>query len=61
MTSPPRDIKVLCPSCGIEYDDWMRGSIKLELDDIDEEYVDQATSSTCSECTDRRLTTRQTV
>ncbi len=50
MTSPPKDIKVLCPRCDIEHDDWMRGSINLELDDFDEEYVDQATSSTCPEC-----------
>jgi hypothetical protein len=28
----------------------MRGSINLELDDFDEEYIDQATSSTCPEC-----------
>jgi hypothetical protein len=50
MTSPLKDIKVLCPSRGIEYDDWMRGSINLELDDFDEEYIDQATSSTYPEC-----------
>ena len=50
MTSPPKDIKVLCPSCGVEYDDWMRGSINLKLDDFDDEYLDRATSSTCQKC-----------
>lgn len=50
MTSPPKDIKVICPGCGLKYDDWMRGSINLGLDDFDAAYVDQATSSTCPNC-----------
>ncbi len=50
MTSRVEDIIVLCPSCGIEYPDWTRSSINLMIDDFDEDYIDQATSSTCPEC-----------
>ncbi len=50
MTMPPEDVTVVCPECGTEYEDWYRGSINLQLDDFDEEYIEEATTATCPEC-----------
>ena len=50
MTSPPREIEVKCPKCGRVYEDGYRPSINLQLDDFDEEYLEQATTSTCPHC-----------
>ena len=50
MTSPPRETTVICPVCGAEYQDWIRPSINLSLDDFDDEYLDQATSATWPKC-----------
>ena len=50
MTSPPEKITVYCPSCGKDYEDWYRASINLELDDFDDEYLEEATSSKCKHC-----------
>ena len=50
MTSPCNPISVKCPSCGATYDDWYRPSINLALDDFDDEYLDEVTSSTCPHC-----------
>lgn len=50
MTSPPQDINVKCPKCGLIYQDWYRPSINLSLDNFDEAYMDAATSSTCPTC-----------
>ena len=54
MTSPPEEITVECPKCGHIYQDWFRGSVNLDLDDFDEEYLDQCSSATCPECLDSR-------
>jgi NAD-dependent SIR2 family protein deacetylase len=50
MTSPVEGNTVRCPKCGHVYEDWHRASLNLELDDFDDEYIDQATSSTCPRC-----------
>ena len=50
MTSPIEDITVQCPKCGHLYKDWFRGSVNLDLDDFDEDYLDQCSSATCPEC-----------
>ncbi len=50
MTSPPEEITVECPKCGHDYKDWFRGSVNLDLDDFDDEYLDQCSSATCPEC-----------
>ncbi len=50
MTSPPQTIQVVCPDCGNVYEDWYRPSINLSLDNFDDEYVEQATTSTCPKC-----------
>lgn len=50
MTSPPENIHILCPQCGHLYEDWYRASLNLEIDDFDEEYIKEATTSTCPEC-----------
>ena len=50
MTSPPEHIQVACPKCGHVYPDWYRPSINLTLEHFDEEYLEQASTSTCPEC-----------
>ncbi len=50
MTSPPEKITVCCPACGKDYEDWYRASINLGLDDFDNEYIQEATSSKCKHC-----------
>ncbi len=50
MTSPPEDIIVECPDCGLVYEDWYRPSLNLDLDDFDEEYVREASTATCPSC-----------
>ena len=50
MTSPPEEIEVECPKCGGVYSDWYRPSINLTLEKFDEEYLEEASTSTCPEC-----------
>ena len=50
MTSPPERITVACPKCGTRYDDWWRPSINLTLEEFSDEYLDEASSSTCPTC-----------
>ena len=50
MTSPPEDIMVECPKCGHIYEDWWRPSVNLGLDDFEETYITEATTSSCSKC-----------
>ena len=50
MTSPPEEITVERPKCGHRYQDWFRGSVNLDRDDFDKEYLDQCSSATCPEC-----------
>ena len=50
MTSPARSIVVECPKCGASYQDWHRASMNLDLDDFDEDYLRDATTATCPNC-----------
>jgi endogenous inhibitor of DNA gyrase (YacG/DUF329 family) len=50
VTSPSQTIRVRCPRCGHEYDDWYRASINLDLDDFDEAYLREASTATCPSC-----------
>ena len=51
MTSPAVPIRVRCPRCGNEYEDWHRPSLNLDLDPwIDEAYVREASSATGPVC-----------
>ncbi len=50
MTSPPETIHVTCEKCGCQYKDWYRASINLALDDFDEDYLREATTTTCPGC-----------
>jgi len=50
MTSPPRNVMVVCPQCSHLYEDWYRASLNLDLDDFDAEYIDRATSAVCPKC-----------
>jgi len=49
MTSPPERITVVCPECGIEYEDWMR-SVNLDLDDFGADYLRECSTATCPRC-----------
>jgi hypothetical protein len=51
MTSPPREVTVDCPKCGLRYQDWCRASINLDLESFDDEYLDRASSAVCPGCT----------
>ncbi len=53
MTSQPEQIRVRCRKCGHVYEDWIRPSINLMLDDFDQDYLDEASSVTCPECKHR--------
>lgn len=50
MTMPIENITVQCPNCDRQYKDWYRGSINLDLDDFDEEYLYQCSSAVCPHC-----------
>lgn len=50
MTSPVEEIRVECPRCGHEYDDWFRPSVNLDLDDFDDDYLRRASTATCPSC-----------
>lgn len=50
VTTPPEEIEVLCPNCGVRYQDWYRPSINLQLDNFDEEYLRKARTATCPAC-----------
>jgi len=50
VTSPPKQIEIVCPQCGFIYKDWYRPSINLALDNFDEQYLEQASTSICPRC-----------
>ncbi len=50
MTSPVEEIRVECPRCATTFDDWTRGSINLDLDAFDDDYVRRASTATCPSC-----------
>jgi len=50
MTMPIETIKVRCPNCQKIYKDWYRGSINLDLENFDDDYIDQCSSATCPKC-----------
>jgi DNA-directed RNA polymerase subunit RPC12/RpoP len=51
VTSPPRQVEVVCPACGHEYETWHRRSINLTLGQgWTEEEIREATSARCPEC-----------
>ncbi len=50
MTMPVETIDVCCPNCSEIYQDWYRGSVNLDLDNFDDEYLDACSSATCPKC-----------
>jgi predicted RNA-binding Zn-ribbon protein involved in translation (DUF1610 family) len=54
MTSPVEEIMVTCPDCGHVYRDWYRASINLALDDFDADHLEQASTTTCPGCGEKR-------
>ena len=50
MTSPPEEITVECPKCGHHYEDWIRGSVNLDLDPFDSDYLESCSTATCPKC-----------
>jgi len=50
MASPIEKITVICPGCGLPYQDWWRQSVNFRLDDFDDDYLEQCSSATCPDC-----------
>ena len=50
MTSPIETITVECPKCGHTYEDWIRRSVNLSLDNFDSDYLERCFSATCPKC-----------
>ncbi|MEI8194813.1 MAG: PD-(D/E)XK nuclease family protein [Phycisphaerae bacterium] len=50
MSSPCRDITVLCPSCGKPFESWFRDSLNLQMDHFDDEYIRSVNVKTCPHC-----------
>ena len=51
MTSPPREVEVECPRCGMWFSDWIRDSINLSLgEEWTDEEIEEATSVKRPEC-----------
>ena len=50
MTTPIEQINVECSGCGHRYEDYYRRSMNLALDDFDDDYLDQMSTTTCPEC-----------
>jgi endogenous inhibitor of DNA gyrase (YacG/DUF329 family) len=50
VTSPVETIDVLCPRCGTRYQDWTRGSVNLDLDEFDDDYLRRVSTATCPDC-----------
>ena len=46
MTSPVEEISVTCPDRGQACRDWYRASIDWALDDFDDDYLEQASTTT---------------
>ncbi len=53
MTMPCEEISVKCQNCGYVFNDFIRGSINLTLDNFDDEYIDRCMYATCPECKHR--------
>jgi hypothetical protein len=52
MTSPPREISIICPACGYAYKTWLRASINLSLESFSAEYIKEVTSGRCPKCSE---------
>jgi len=50
MTTPIEQINVECSGCGHRYEDYHRRSMNLALDDFDDDYLEQMSTTTCPEC-----------
>jgi hypothetical protein len=51
MTSPIREVEVVCPDCGVEFRDTYRPSVNVSLgEDWTQEDLDAATTVRCPAC-----------
>ena len=50
MTGPVEEVTVECPKCGHSYSTFYQGSMNLELDDFDQEYLRDMSTGTCPDC-----------
>ena len=50
MSGPVEQIEVECPRCGTTYEDWTRGSLNRDIEEIDDDYVRLASTATCPSC-----------
>ena len=46
MTSPPESLKVESPGCGHLYFDWYRPPVNLSLDDFDDDFLEEVSTTT---------------
>ena len=49
MTTPIEQITVECSGCGHRYEDYHRRSMNLSLDDFDDDYIEQMSTTICPE------------
>ena len=47
---PIEEVTIKYPQCDRIYSDWYKGSINLDLDDFDEDYIDKCSSAVCPDC-----------
>ncbi len=50
MTSPIESVTVLCPQCGKVHETCFRPSMNLLLDDFDDEYIEEMSTTHCPHC-----------
>lgn len=50
MTMPPELVRICCPKCGYKYEAVQRGSINRMLDNFDDAYIEEMTTSKCPNC-----------
>ena len=49
-STPVEQVTVECSDCGYRYDEYHRRSMSLELDDFDDDYLEQMSTTICPEC-----------
>jgi len=50
MTTPPEQVTVQCPSCGVQFQAWHRATMEQDLAGFDSGYVEDVSSPTCPAC-----------
>jgi hypothetical protein len=56
VTSPVETITIVCPACGVTYEDWTRGSVNLDVEGWDpadpevDDYLRECQAAECPSC-----------